>query len=107
MVLIGLPEVREWIARQSALSHKGLSAEEFLSEADAVLGPLVGATVPSGIGAELGYQLGNRLGVGTGKEREAELEWPVGRVIVSVLCSLARRNLAIDSVHQAEGRLRV
>lgn len=100
--LIGIPEVRERIARQADLSRKGMSAEEFLSTADKVVGPLLSAGVPLQSVAKLGHRLGSSLGIRTGKKRTERLGFPVGRVMVATLCSLARRGMTIDSVKQGD-----
>jgi hypothetical protein len=101
-VLIGVPEIRERIARQAALSHKGVSAEQFMAAADKVLGPLMAIPVPLEPMLELSQRINSKLGLRTGKHGSERLAWPVGRVIVAVLCSLARHGIEISSVRQAQ-----
>jgi hypothetical protein len=101
-VLIGVPEIRERIARQAALSHKGVSAEQFMAAADKVIGPLMAIPIPLEPMLELSQRINSKLGLRTGKHGSEQLAWPVGRVIVAVLCSLARQGIEISSVHQAQ-----
>jgi hypothetical protein len=101
-VLIGVPEVRERIARQAALSRKGVSAEQFMAAADKVIGPLMAIPIPLEPMLELSQRINSKLGLHTGKQGHEQLAWPVGRVIVAVLCSLARQGIEISSVHQAQ-----
>ena len=99
--LMAMPEVRERIARQASLYEETMSGEEFLELGDKVLGSLgMGAAVPSASIAELVAPVYERLGIRTRKAEKLQLALPVGRVLVAVLCSLARRGQKIRSVHQ-------
>jgi hypothetical protein len=99
--LMRIPEVRERVSRQTTLAPHRMSGEEFLGFADKVIGPAMGMKVPMAPVAELVQPLYERMGVKTGKTRAERFQWPVGRVIVAVLCSLGRRGMTIASVHQA------
>ena len=96
--LVAIPEVRARIARNADLSPKRMTGEQFLAIADKVSGiPLPVAAV-----AELIQPFYDELGVRTGKTRVERVPWPVGRVLVAVLCSLGRRGMKIRSVRQAD-----
>jgi hypothetical protein len=100
--LMAIPDVRERVARQADLAPHAMTGEEFLGLSDKVLGPLVGAKVPTAAIAPMAAALWTRVGVKTGKAETRVLPWPVGRVIVATLCSLGRRGMTVASVEQAE-----
>ena len=99
--LMQIPAVRERVGRQATLAPHRMSGEDFLKFADKVIGPALG--IPVGVAgvAALAQPLYARIGVKTGKTRAEQVPWPVGRTIVAVLCSLARRGMTVASVYQA------
>jgi hypothetical protein len=97
-VITNIPAVSRAIGSCAAHAPARMSAEEFLARAAVVFprGPAMRR------GAARGHGLALRLGWRTVKSREAELPAPVGRVIASVLCSLAYHGQTVDSVEQRE-----
>ena len=100
--LVAIPEVRERIARNADLAETRMTGEEFLALADKIGGKAGLLPVPVAPVAELVQPIYEDLGVQTGKKRAERVPWPVGRVLVAVLCSLARRDMDIRSVRQAD-----
>jgi hypothetical protein len=96
-VITGVPAVSRAIGSCAAHAPARMSAEEFLAKAAVVLPH---AAIRRG-GAR-GHGLALRWGWRTDKSREAEIPAPVGRVIASVLCSLAYHGQAVHSVEQRE-----
>jgi hypothetical protein len=101
VALMRIAEVRDRVARQTELAPHAMTGEEFMGAADKLLGPLTGSPIPTASIAPIAVALWTRVGVKTGKTQEQAFEWPVGRVIVAVLCSLGRRGMAVASVEQA------
>jgi hypothetical protein len=97
-VIASVPAVSTAVSSCAAHAPARMSAEEFLAKATLVLPH--GAAIRRG-GAR-GRALGLRWGLRTDKSREAEIPAPIGRVIASVLCSLAYHGQAVDSVEQRE-----
>lgn len=95
--IIAFPGVREQVEREARQSRKRLSGEEFLKLADKL--------VPLGVSLEgiaaVAQPLYARLGIKTGKQRVRQVPAPVARVLVRVLCSLARHGQSLRSVTQA------
>lgn len=98
-VLLRIPEVRDRIARHTALCQKKLTGEEFLEACDKLLTPLTGG-VPLTLIAKLAQPLSTRLGLKTGKTRCERLGQGAGTVIVAVLCSLAQNGHTLGEVTQ-------
>lgn len=98
--LIGLPAVRDRLARAAANAAQCLSGEDFLAVCDKVLSPLT-AGVPLSTIATLVQPVSERLGIKTGKQRSERLTLPTGLVIVGVLCSFAEHGQRLQQVHQA------
>jgi zinc-ribbon domain len=94
------PDVKSLIVAAAGKKPGGMSAEDFLSAAEPLLGA-AGVTVPLNAAARIGQSVYARLGVKTGKEVSASFPSPPGRVIAAVLCSLAARGQALDSAEQA------
>jgi hypothetical protein len=84
-VITTVPAVSSAISSCAAHAPTRMSAEEFLARA--TVGLPQGTAIRRG-GAR-GRALALRWGLRTGKSQEAELPAPTGRVIASVLCSLA------------------
>ena len=100
--LVAIPEVRERIARNADLAEKRMTGEEFLALADKIGGKAGLLPVPVAPVAQLVQPIYEDMGIRTGKTRAERVRWPVGRVIVAVLCSLARHGMTIRSVRQAD-----
>lgn len=99
-VLVGIPEVRDSIARHASRAGKHLSAEDFLELCDKAFVPLSGASLAK-IGA-LAVPVYSAFGVKTNKTRKELLPMPPGRVMVAVLCSLVGQGQELIGVEQAE-----
>lgn len=96
--LLALPHVRDAINRHASLARKSLSGEEFLQLCEKVM--------PSGVPLDkvalLAQPLYAKLGIATGKQRQGQILAPVGRVMLRMLCSLARRGQNLRLVRQAD-----
>ncbi|QEG37795.1 hypothetical protein Pr1d_51420 [Bythopirellula goksoeyrii] len=100
--LLRIPEVRDRIAESAAQSKKSLTGEDFLDMYGNALGKLAGLPIklPMASLAQFAQSTYAKLGVKTGKEKSKFVVQPPGKVIVSLLCSLARSGRAIRGVHQ-------
>lgn len=99
-VLLNKRNVRDLIAQHAAQYQKRMSAEEFLGLCDKAFSSVPGLSLTK-IGA-IAQPLFADLGVKTGKNRVEVLNAPPGRVIVAILCSLARRGQSMSHVDQAQ-----
>ena len=94
--LVKLPEVRELIDRYASLSRKKMTGEELLQLAEKIM--------PTGVPLDkvmsLFQPLATQMGIGTGQERVERIQAPVGRVLVRVLCSLARHGQTLRHIRQ-------
>jgi hypothetical protein len=99
--LLRVPEVRDRIALHAAMCKSKFSGEQFLECCDKVLTPLTGG-VPLTLIANIAQPLSEKLGLKTGKNRAERLGEPPGKVIVAILCSLARNGQKLGQVEQAE-----
>ncbi len=94
--LIKVPEVRRIIERHTAMARTGISAEQFNKFADKIMkNPL-----PSDKLAAFAQPIFGSFGIRTGKERNTTIEAPIGRVMLRVLCSLARHGQSLRGVQQ-------
>lgn len=101
-VLLSIPAVRDMIARAASESKKSLTGEEYLEMYFKALGKMAGLPVPiplTGI-ARFAQSTYAKWGIKTGKERSQFIAQPVGTVLVSVLCSLARNGRTLRAAHQ-------
>jgi len=96
--LLSVPAVRDTINRHASMARKTLSGEDFLKLCDQVM-PM---GVPMEKIASLIQPLYARLGIATGKQRVGHVRAPAGRVILRMLCSLARRGQSLKIVKQAD-----
>ncbi len=99
--LLRIPELRERVQRYANMATKGMSGEDWLN----AIGKLAGSPVPLSALAGLAGVVQSfyaKLGVGTGKTRTETLPLPVGRVLIGVLCSLARRGRKMIGVQRGE-----
>jgi hypothetical protein len=94
--LVSVPEIQRLVARHASLAAKRVSAETFLRLASDIshLG------IPLDTVGLVGRDLWERLGVKTGKERQAVIPKSTGKVIVSALCSLAHNGQPLKQVRQ-------
>ncbi|MBX3415674.1 MAG: hypothetical protein KF708_23515 [Pirellulales bacterium] len=96
--LLNVTRVRDTINRHATMSRTPLSGEEFLKLCDKVM-PM---GVPLDKVAALVQPLYARLGIQTGKHRAGQVQAPIGRVMLRMLCSLARNGQTLRLVTQAE-----
>ncbi|MGD9648207.1 MAG: hypothetical protein AB7U73_21025 [Pirellulales bacterium] len=94
--LVKTPEVRELIDRYASLARKKMTGEELLQLADKIMP----TGVPLDKVASLFQPLAEQMGINTGKERVERIVAPVGRVLVRLLCSLARHGQSLRHVRQ-------
>ena len=96
--LLAVPSVRETINRHASMARKKLSGEDFLKICDKVM-PI---GVPMEKIASLIQPFYARLGISTGKQRVGHVRAPAGRVMLRMLCSLARHGQSLRVVKQAD-----
>jgi len=94
--LIKVPGVKDMLAQQASSARKSMSGEQFLEIYDKVFSPGVSLKKV----AEITCPIYDNLGIRTGKSQAGYLPQPPGKVIVAVLCGLARHGRAIKEVHQ-------
>jgi hypothetical protein len=100
--LLAIPEVRDLIARAASQAKKGVSGEEILEAFGKVIAKLAGLPVSlpmTGL-AHFAQATYAKMGIKTGKSRVEFVAEPTGRVIVELLCSLARHGCELRVVHQ-------
>jgi len=98
--LIAIPHIRETISGYASTAKRKMTTEEFLSYYDKAFKPLTGLSM-SEIGTK-SQQFYSSLGVKTGKTQKERFKLPAGRVIVRVLCSLARNGQTIREAKQTD-----
>lgn len=100
--LLGVAEVRDRIARAAAQAKKSISGEQLLDTYGNALGKLAGLPIalPMSSLAQLAQGAYAKLGVKTGKSRSEQLSQPVGTMLVSILCALARDGRMLRGVEQ-------
>ncbi len=100
--LLRIPEVRKRIAHSAALSKKGMTGEEFLDKYGNALGKLAGLPIslPMSSLAQFAQSTYAKLGVKTGKSLSRFVPQSAGKVMVSLLCYLARTGRTLRVVHQ-------
>ncbi len=91
--------VRERIEAAASGAKKGMTGEAWLELFDKAYEPLVGIKLSTV--ASIVNPLYARLGIQTGKERSEWLDLSIGVAIVNALCSLARYNRTLKTVHPA------
>ncbi len=97
--LIAIPEVRDRIANAGSQHRKHMSAEEFMSAFD----QLVGYGVPMSKVVDFARPFYSKLGINTDKSTSRRLHLPPGKALVGVLCSMAKNGTELKGVEQAEG----
>jgi hypothetical protein len=98
--LLRVREVRDRIAQHAAKCKTKFSGEQFLKCCDKVLTPLTGG-VPLTIIASIAQPLSEKLGLKMCKTQAELLSDPPGKVIVALLCSMARNGQKLGQVDQA------
>ena len=98
--LMSYPEVRDTLSRCASRTGFRLSGEEFLKLCDELIETVPGVSL-SAIGS-IAHRVYSAMGIKTGKVRREFFSAPVGKVIVGVLCSLARRGMDLKGVEQGE-----
>jgi hypothetical protein len=96
-ILTKIPEVRERLGRAAAAVRKSLTGEDYAKIFDKVFSP----GVPLSKVIEIAQPLYASWGIQTGKTRSGFIPTPTGKVIVDVLCTLARTNRTLKNVRQA------
>jgi hypothetical protein len=97
--LLRVPEIRNRIAQHAAMCKAKFSGEQFLECCDKVITPLTGG-VPLTLIAKIAQPLSERLGLKMSKTRAERMTEPPGKIIVAVLCSLARNGQKLGQVEQ-------
>jgi hypothetical protein len=100
--LLGVPQVRDAITRAAAQTKKSLTGEECLEMYFKAFGKMAGLPVPipvTGI-ARFAQSTYAKMGIKTGKQRNEFIAQPAGKLLVSILCSLARNGRTLRSAHQ-------
>lgn len=100
--LLTIPEVRDLIAHNAAKSKKSMTGEEFLDMYGKALGKLAGLPIslPMTSIAHFAQSTYAKMGIKTGKSRNEFINRKPGKVLVSVLCLLARTGRALRGAHQ-------
>jgi hypothetical protein len=94
--LLKVPEVRRIIERHASMARTAISAEQFSKFADKVLQN----PIPSDKFAAFAQPIFGSFGIRTGKDRTTVVDAPIGRVMLRVLCSLARHGQSLRGVQQ-------
>jgi hypothetical protein len=94
--LIKVPEVRQTIERHLKMARTPITGEQFSKLADKILQN----PVPTDKLAAFAQPIMGSFGIRTGKERTAIIEAPIGRVMLRVLCSMARHGQSVRGVKQ-------
>ena len=98
--LLRVREVRDRIAKHAAMCKTKFSGEQFLECCDKVLTPITGG-LPFTLIAGIAQPISERLGLKMSKTQSERLAEPPGKVIVALLCSLARNGQKLGQVDQA------
>ena len=99
--LIQSSKVRNLLEFYASQSRKNMSASEILNKYDQLLGPITGG-VPLELISTLIVPLYSKIGVKMGKNLQFSLDMPVGKVIVSSLCSMALQGWVVEKVDQGK-----
>jgi hypothetical protein len=92
--LCEIPEVVLQVERAAAQSSKPIEGKEYLKVFDEIFGVSISDL------STVVVPILDRMGMRTGKERSEGLPYPAGRVLVGVLCSLARHAQTLEQVQQ-------
>lgn len=93
------PEVQDIIKHYLAQSKKSISADVFLKRIDLLLSPLAGVSVQKI--ADVSLPIYKKLGVKTGKSKTVVYTDVIQKVVVKVLCSLAKNNYPLLEAKEA------
>ncbi|QCX00388.1 hypothetical protein FGM00_09785 [Aggregatimonas sangjinii] len=97
--LVKNPEVQAYLIRFSGKSERALSAKEFLKRIDQVFAPTTGISLEKLM--DVMVPVYKKIGIKTGKSRTDTFDYTIQEVLLKVLCSLVKRNLSLQSVHEA------
>lgn len=97
-VIMRTDAVRRAITRHAAAASKGISGEAMLAVYDGILA----SVVPLASLAPALQSLYGSWGIGVSRERSERIDAPIGRTMARVLCSLAKRNQAVQQVQQLD-----
>jgi hypothetical protein len=98
--LLGIQSVRDLITHHATLSKQSMSAEEFLKGCDIAFVLLTEVSL-SMIGSIV-QPIYAKMGIKTGKTRSASFNKPAGKILVALLCSLARNGRKVSRVQQGQ-----
>ncbi len=93
------PAVQDIIKHYIAQSKKSISADVFLKRIDLLLSPLAGVSVQKI--ADVSLPIYKKLGVKTGKSKTVVYTDVIQKVVVKVLCSLAKNNYPLLEAKEA------
>jgi len=99
-VLLGIPEFRDLIAKHAAQSKQPLSGEAFLNFCDKAFQPISGVSMETLV--SIAQPISSKLGIKTGKTRSQVFNNPPGKILLALLCSLARRGQNLQQVKQMQ-----
>ncbi len=100
-VLLRQPDVRKLIVHYASQAHqRSMSADDFLKLCDNIFVLHTGVSLAK-IGAIV-QPIYAALGIKTGKVREEILAKPSGKVLVAIICSLARHGQPLNKVEQGQ-----
>jgi hypothetical protein len=100
--LLRIPEVRDAISRSAAQAKKSMTGEEILDVYFKALGKMAGLpiAIPVSRITQFTQSAYAKMGIKTGKQRSELIAQSAGKVLVSILCSLASNNRTLRSAHQ-------
>ena len=98
--LLRIQEIRDLIARHAEQYKKRATGEEFLQYCDKAFVHLPGVSMATL--ASVVQPIYAKLGVKTGKTRSQVFDKPPGKILVALLCSLARHGQHLRRVSQAQ-----
>ncbi len=96
--LLRMREVRDLIAQHASMARERMSAENFVSLCDNAFSPVKGLSSKTIVA--ISQPIFSAMGVKTGKSRSQVFDRPAGRILVALLCSLARRGRPLRRVKQ-------
>ncbi|WP_298427390.1 hypothetical protein [uncultured Kordia sp.] len=92
-------EVQDVIKHYLAQSKKSISADDFLHKMDTIFSPLTGVSLKKV--AEVSLPIYKRLGVKTGKSKTVHYTDVIQKMLLKILCSLAKNNYPLIEAKQA------
>lgn len=98
--LLRIPEFRDQIAKHAAQSKKSITGEEFLNFCDKAFQPMSGVSMEALV--SIVQPVSSKLGIKTGKNKSQVFDKPPGKILLALLCSLARHDQNLQQVKQAQ-----